>query len=369
VDNVFRLSAVGNQLEQVGSLPLRQINDICQLLIASTVTRLVKDECSISGISESVFIHLNQYNIPFLKGKTMYLSCISRLFLAVVVISLVGGAVAQTAPPTTSNPCPSTTPPTLASFAVERVIDPTQVLSTVAPTIPASVATGVQNKVLEIHETMAYDSQRQLVTLNLFPMQTGSPVPTPSGGVLPGSVFSTLAMKVDTINTTCTPNLSVMFVGSIAANSSVSSFGNISGAPAMIFVSLTNDNPPAVKNVVELQGGFAVIYSPTGGGTVTFTLTPVTPPGSTGSGPTVAITANSLTTISTVDLDASGTTGSNMPLTFHWTVVAGAADIAGASSAKAKGYLLGGVGTYTFRVTVTDSKGVVSTKDVTFNYL
>src|SRR5436190_10488557 len=133
----------------------------------------------------------------------MYVSCISRLLTAVVVICSVGGAGAQTPPPTTSNPCPSPTSPTLASFAVERVLDPAQILSTIPPTIPASVATGVQNKVLEIHETMTFDSQNQVLTLNLFPMQTGSPIPTPPGGVVPGSVFATIALKVDTIKTTC----------------------------------------------------------------------------------------------------------------------------------------------------------------------
>jgi hypothetical protein len=58
-----------------------------------------------------------------------------------------------------------------------------------------------------------------------------------------------------------------------------------------------------------------------------------------------------------------------MPLTFQWTVVAGAADIANAKSAKAIGYIQGGAGLYTFRVTVTDSQGNVATKDVAFQFL
>src|SRR4051794_21895092 len=91
----------------------------------------------------------------------MYVRCISRLLIAVVVICLVEGAGAQPPLPITSNPCPSTTPPTLFSFAVERVLDPAQILSTIPPVIPAAVATGVQNKVLEIHETMTFDSQNQ----------------------------------------------------------------------------------------------------------------------------------------------------------------------------------------------------------------
>jgi hypothetical protein len=298
----------------------------------------------------------------------MYMKCISRLLIVVVVLCLVGSAVAQTPPPTTTNPCPSATAPTLASYAVERVLDPAQVLSTITPIIPASVAVGVQNKVLEIHEAMVFDSQSQVLTLNLFPMQTGSPIPTPPGGVVPGTVFSTLALKVDFIKTTCTPNTAVMFVGSIAANSTVYPFGNVAGTPAVVLAGLTNDNPPMIKNVVEVQGGIAVLYSPTGAGTITFTAGPVTPP-TTSSGPNIVLKVPDLTTIPTVDLDASATTSSNLPLTFHWTVVAGAADIANPTSAKALGYILGSVGTYTFRVTVTDSKGNVSTKDVNVQYL
>ena len=71
-----------------------------------------------------------------------------------------------------------------------------------------------------------------------------------------------------------------------------------------------------------------------------------------------------------MDLDTSASTTTNPPLTFEWTVVAAAADIANAQSAKALGYLLGSSSAaYTFRVTVTDSKGNVAAKDVTVQYL
>src|ERR1043166_8816082 len=137
----------------------------------------LKNRCTISGFSNrspSNFRH--QYEELIAERKHMYRSCISRLLIAVVVICLVTSASAQTLPPTTSNPCPSTAAPTLSSCSVERVVDPAQVLSTITPSIPASVSIGVQNKVLEIHETMTFDSQSQVLTLNLFPMQVGSPI-------------------------------------------------------------------------------------------------------------------------------------------------------------------------------------------------
>jgi len=50
------------------------------------------------------------------------------------------------------------------------------------------------------------------------------------------------------------------------------------------------------------------------------------------------------------------------------TVVAGNADIARGTSAQALAYLNGGFGSYTFKLTVTDAKGNVSTQNFTINY-
>jgi hypothetical protein len=116
--------------------------------------------------------------------------------------------------------------------------------------------------------------------------------------------------------------------------------------------------------------GNVVEFSAAGAGTITFTSSSVTPPGTTGGGPSIVITApNSPTTYRIVDLDASKTTGSNPPLTYQWTVVAGAADIANGTAAHATGYIQGGAGTYTFRVTVTDAAKNVKTQDVSIQFL
>jgi len=256
----------------------------------------------------------------------------------------------------------------LVSFSAERVLDPAQVLSTLTPVLPPGLLTGIQNKVMEIHESIIFNEQNQVLTLNLFATQTGAPLPTPPNSLAPGSVFSTLALKTDKVYTTCTPSTSLMFVGTIAANTPPSPFGNLTGVPAAVSVGLTNDKPPKLTNVVVLEAGTAVAYSTAGTGTVTFLSSPVTPPGSN-EGPSIIIKAPDLTTIPVVDLDASATTSDNPPLTFEWSVVAGAADIANAKSAKAIGYILGSIGTYMFRVKVTDSKGNVSIKDVNIQYL
>jgi hypothetical protein len=87
----------------------------------------------------------------------------------------------------------------------------------------------------------------------------------------------------------------------------------------------------------------------------------VTPPGS--AGPTIVIASVGTTSSRSITLDASGTTSSSPPLTYNWSVVSGAADVSGRNSAVAAGIIYGGPGTYVFRVTVTDSLGVASTKD------
>jgi hypothetical protein len=246
---------------------------------------------------------------------------------------------------------------------VERVINPAQVLSTHTPIFPPGVQPVLQANALELRESINFSAPDQLLTLNVFTVQTGAPIPTPPGSIPPASIVSILSIKVAMTLTTCTPNTSLMFVGTVATNSPPSLFGDLSGAPAAISVGLTNDTPAKITDVVELEAGTAVAYSAAGAGSITFLSSSVTPPTS-GGGPNIVIKAPDLTTLTAVDLDASGTTSPNQPLSFAWTVVAGAADVANPKSAHALGYLLGSVGIYTFRLTVTDSKGNVSTKDV-----
>jgi hypothetical protein len=293
----------------------------------------------------------------------------NKRFLAVIgAMYLAGGALAQTPPPTTSNPCPSTSAPVLLSFSAERVLDPTQLFSTLKPTFPAGLAAAVQSKAMEIRESITFNSQNQVLTLNLFPTQAGALLPTPSGSLTPASVFSILALKVDKVYTTCKPGTSLMFVGTVATNTPPSPFGDVTGAASAVSIGLTNESSPKVTNVVVLQAGTSVEYSAAGAGTITFAASPATPPPSS-AGPNIVLNVLDLTGLPYVTLDASATTSGNAPLTFQWTVVAGAADIGNANSATAIGYILGGIGTYTFRVTVTDIAGNVSTKDVSVQYL
>jgi hypothetical protein len=302
------------------------------------------------------------------KDETMRLTYNSSVLS---VLFLAASALAQTPttpPATTTNPCPSTSPPNLASFSVERVLDPTQILSTFTPTFPAQLPAAISSKAMELHQSFIFNAQNQLLTVNLFALQSGSPLPTPPNTIPQSSVLEILALKADKVYTSCTPNPSVMFTGSVATDTPPSPFGNMAGIPAAMSIGFTSDTPPKINNVVLLLAGTAVEYSAAGAGTITFTQTSVTPPGST-SGPTIVIVNPSPVAVRVVNLDASGTTSPNTPLTFQWTVVAGAASITNATQAVATAFLEGSIGTYTFQVTVTDSKGNVSTGTVNIQFL
>ena len=276
------------------------------------------------------------------------------LRMIVVAVVLAGGLGAQNAPPT------------LQTFNFERVLDTKQVLTTLTPNIPPAVAAGVLAGALEIRESMNFNPANQVVTFNAFTVQAGAPIPTPPGPSLTASIFSIASMSADKIYSSTSPRNSLMLTGTISSNSPVSPYGNLAGAPASLSIGYTNDTPPQITNVVLTIAGSAVEYSAAASGTLTFVTAPVTPPPS--SAPQIVITSPTSVYSKIADLNASTSTGANLPLSFSWTVVNGNADIARNTSAVALAYLNGGFGSYTFMLTVTDAKGNMSSQKVTINY-
>jgi hypothetical protein len=260
----------------------------------------------------------------------------------------------------------SNTPPALQSFSFERVLDPKQVLTTLTPNLPPVVAAGVLSGALELRESMNFNPSNQVLSLNAFAVQAGAPIPTSAGPSLASSTFSIASMSVDKIYSSTSPRNALMLVGTIGTNSPISPYGSLSGAPASLSLGYTNDSPPKINSVVLSIAGSAVEYSAAATGTLTF-VAPPTPP-VTGTTPQIVISSPTSVYTRIADLDASNSTTGNPPLTFSWTVVNGAADIARPTAAKALAYLNGGFGQYIFRLTVTDAKGNVSTQNVTINY-
>jgi hypothetical protein len=173
-------------------------------------------------------------------------------------------------------------------------------------------------------------------------------------------------MSVDKIYSSAALRPSLMLVGTIATNSPVSPYGNLAGVPASLSIGYTNDTPPKINNVVLVFAGSAVEFSGAGAGTLAFVPPPVVPP--PGTAPQIVISSPTSVFSKIADLNASTSTSANPPLTFQWAVVNGNADIAHSTSATALAYLNGGFGSYTFKLTVTDAKGNVSSQNVVINY-
>ena len=260
----------------------------------------------------------------------------------------------------------ATTAPTLQTFNFERVLDTKQVLTTLTPNVPPVVAAGVLAGSLELRESMNFNPVNQVVTFNVFEVQAGAPIPTPPNANLSASTFSIASMTVDKIYSSIAPRPSLMLTGTMATNSPVSPYGSLAGAPTVLSLGYTNDTPAKINNVVLLFAGSAVEFSGEASGTLTF-VPPQTPP-TPGNAPPIMISSPTSVYTKIADLDASATTSANPPLTFLWTSGTGNADIARPTAATALAYLNGGFGAYTFKLTVTDAKGNVATKDVTINY-
>jgi len=286
-----------------------------------------------------------------------------NLFLPAVFLAgiLPGTMAAQT---TTT---PTTTTTTVQALNIERSLTLSGLESTLTPNIPSATLSGVQSGTNEIRESINYNPQANFLTLNLFTVPAGGPLPTPPGSVA-GTTFSTILIKVDNVYTATTPNNSIMFVGTVATNLPASPFGDVTGAPVAVSIGYTNDTPPKITNVVTLIAGTVVAYSASGGGTLTLAGAPVTPPG-TSAAIQIVVKVPGATVMNFVGLDASATTGANPPLKFSWTVLSGNATVFNGNNAIASAELFG-FGTYIFQVTVTDSKGNVMTSppvNVTYN--
>jgi hypothetical protein len=281
-------------------------------------------------------------------------------------VALLAGLLASTggAQTTTTPGSTSPTPPAVSAFNIERVTPLNSISSTLTPKLDPATLAAVQSGALEIREQINYNAQNQVLTVNLFTAQPGAPLPTPAGSNISKSTFSTYTISVDKVYLSTTPNPSVLFVGTVGSNTPASPFGNLSGAAAAVSIGYTSDTPPKINNVVTLVAGTYLDYTASATGTLTFTSNPITPPGSSGgAGPVISVVEPGVTTFRAVTLDASKSTGTPT-LKFQWSVVAGAADVGNATTSVATGYIYGGAGTYTFKVTVTDGNGVSATKTI-----
>jgi hypothetical protein len=103
---------------------------------------------------------------------------------------------------------------------------------------------------------------------------------------------------------------------------------------------------------------------------VTVTVGSTAPP--TGAPPVIVISGGSTqtTTVRSIQLDASGSSSpaGNNPLTYSWVALYGSAEIVNGASSKTTIVLGPTPGPYYFNLTVTDSKGMSTTQEITVTY-
>ncbi len=274
--------------------------------------------------------------------------------LALVVVALLASSVA-------ANAQIALTGQTVKALSIERVLSLSNVLSTFTPTASPAVLAGLAAGALEIREIITFNPNAAggAVTSVIFIVPTGTPFPTPAvvntlDGPPVGSNIATFILVPD--KTYVTKN-SVMFVGQILV-SSVTPFGDYTGAPAVLSFGLSSDTPPKITNIVELISGSVVTYSASGTGTVTLSSPPAPP--APGGSLTVAVTPSSQQVTSPLArLSAVGTDPNDSAATFSyvWTVNAPpTANIVSPNAASTEVQLGAGFNTYIFTVKATNTK-------------
>jgi hypothetical protein len=257
-------------------------------------------------------------------------------------------------------------PTSLTAFSIENTITPTDFLGTPTPNLPATLLASIVGGAMEIRERLIYNSQANTLTSTIFTVAPGSAEPTPLNANIVGTTLGAFTIALTNIYQSCTPTPSILFVGTVTSSSggaliTAGPLGSLQGALAAVSIGYTNATPTVLSNVVTLVAGTAVAYSGTVAGTVTFPAAPVTPPTTSGSGPTIVINpAFSSTgglnqvTQNPIQLDASGTIGA---LTYAWSSTPPVSFAPSNANSAMEQVHFPGPGTYNITLTVTSATG------------
>lgn len=266
-------------------------------------------------------------------------------------------------------------PTSVTSLSIESVLTLSNVMSTLAPNIPADVLAGISSGAQEIRSRLIYNPTANTITNTVFQVAPGSPNPTPLFVNVDPSTLIAYTLGVDKVYTSCKPVPNVLFVGTISGSGG--SFGNFTGAPAAISIGYTTGATPNVNNVVEVIAGTVVAYAASARGSVVFPAAPVTPGGGANAAPTIVVGPGVSTStvnqvfINPITIDVTGSTDPNkLPLTFAFTSNKAVDFKPSATSGTPTLYFQAGAGDYQITVVATNSAGVSSAPQViNFQYL
>jgi hypothetical protein len=190
-----------------------------------------------------------------------------------------------------------------------------------------------------------------------------------------GSVTATATVTVNQIpnpvvvSFTATPNPSTTPGGAVVLNCQTQNAASITMA-GLTFLT------PNITYTVYPQTTTSYMCIATGENGVTASKSVTVTVGSstapTAAPPTIVITGGSTqtSTVRSIQLSASGSTSpaGNNPLTYQWVALYGSAEIVTPNSATTTIVLGATPGPYYFNLTVTDSKGMSTTQEVTVTY-
>jgi hypothetical protein len=287
---------------------------------------------------------------------------------AVAAIGLSLAAAGQTC---------TTAPTSVTTLNIERTLTLANLLTTIAPNADPATLAAVAGGALEIREVLIYNPGTSNLTSTLFLVPTGTPSPTPAGGITAANTVMVTITTVSQILASCTPSPSLIFTGTVTGSIGALLAPSLIGAVESIALGYTTDSPAKINNVTATIAGVVTAYSAAATGTLV--VPGVTTPIKPGAGDIVLkvlvdndtaspITTNTVVQVSTIDisLDASTlTTGGTAPLTFTWSGNQGVVFVGG-STGPIVALQIPNPGDYPVTVTAVDSAVPPHTATLTF---
>jgi hypothetical protein len=266
----------------------------------------------------------------------------------------------------------TTVTPSLTAFDVERRFALSDLQTNQTFTFPAAVQSRFQSGALQGRERLIFNANNNTITSTMFLREPSAAFPTPLSN-LGADLSQVYQLLIDRTYFSTKPRPNMLAVGTVSGTSMAGPFGDLSGAPASVAVTFSDDFK-TITNVVTTVGGVVSTFSASGAGTIAVKDLFTSTPGGGGPGAT-GPTANAgpeRVTATTLQWQLDGSTseaGPNGPVTYSWRLLQGkTAAILNGNTARPTIQFGEGFGDYVFELTVTDSKGMTSTDRIIVSY-
>ncbi len=280
---------------------------------------------------------------------------------AVVATSVFGPAWAQS------------TQKEIEEYSVERVVPLSFLLAPAPLPFPDDVLKALQAGKLEIRVRNRYTSSDSIMTSHAYLVPAGTPLPLPEP--MPAGSPATISLftkKVDSILFSDKPVPGVTLIGRVIAVPVRPAGLDILGSVHITTFGYTEGSPATFTMYGGAFLGSGAEYSPKATGTLKFKGPPPPPPPPGENRAPVAVITPATQTVLARQIQLDGTKSSDPdgdPITYSWKSTGRTAAVFQANTATPQVQFHGGVGDYTFELTVTDSKGLTGKATTTVMYM